>query len=281
MNLKEYFKPDKRKIRTSFLLVLLYLFICTLILSSEIRILDPLFMNYYTMAIILDQMPFITILIVVLLTYCFACYISINKKWMIGVVLYLIVTGILPIVMEYSIDNWNNMIGLSCNNDSDCHCDSYQNIAVNNKFIQIDVWGGKMDCIGMSAVCEDGKCRIIMNYDDINYKRKLEAEYRIDISDVWNNSGKISFRLINTGLRQFSEEDVSQFHVYIDKIRKEISYDCINNLNDMDTSCQIDTDVDFPTILGEEGTVQINVTPPFGSGDVYICRLYSPERLYC
>ncbi len=103
----------------------------------------------------------------------------------------------------------------------------------------------------------------------------------VDIESVWNNSGKISVVIRNSGRYTFSKEEVSQFELFIDGIRKEVPPSCLESLNEPGTVCQIDTDVDFPTIVGSEGEVFIEVKPPFGHGDAHTCAIRRPEDKAC
>ena len=177
MNLKEYFKPDERKIRITFLLLLLNIlvfFISTSLISTALM---PLYLSYYYVLLLLFKFPLIMIGILLFLGYFFACYISKSKMWIIGAVLYFVSVSVLSMGIMYGIDNWNNTVGLSCDSDSDCHYDCDRNIAVTNKYIQIDFWGGNLHCDGRSAVCESGKCSVRYNPEDDFLGQPMKRKY--------------------------------------------------------------------------------------------------------
>ncbi len=100
-----------------------------------------------------------------------------------------------------------------------------------------------------------------------------------EIVSVWNNNGKISFVIRNAGNHVFTYEEASNFLTYINAVPQDNSLlsQCITQLREPGTTCQIDTDVDFPTIIGLDNAVEIKVLPPFGRGDVYSCAIKSPE----
>ncbi len=259
MNLKEYFKPDERKIRITFLLLflnILIFFISTSLISTALM---PLYLSYYYVLLLLFKFPLIMISILLFLGYFFACYISKSKMLVIGAVLYFVSVSVLSMGIMYGIDNWNNTSGISCDSDSDCHYLCGHGIAVTNKYIELERWS-EIGCEERDAVCENGKCKKIIIS-------------KIDIISVWNNSGKISFEIKNRGDHVVSEEKLSQFDIYIDGEYKEMPSYCAVTLNKPDTACQIDTDTDFPTVYGLDSAVQIDVVPPYAGRETYICAI--------
>lgn len=120
-----------------------------------------------------------------------------------------------------------------------------------------------------------------LNYDAINDPDPIleppKDTARLSIEAVWNNNSRVSFVIRNAGIYTFSTDEVKQISIHVDDTQIDIPEDCINYLNGAGTVCRIDTDVDFPTVLGSDGEIIIEVKPPFGTGDAYSCMIPSSK----
>ena len=115
----------------------------------------------------------------------------------------------------------------------------------------------------------------IKELDEAKRTFDKQRSARIYIETVWNNSGKISFVIKNAGTYVFTHEEVTDFAIYVNRIRQDNSLlsQCTTQLREPGTTCQIDTDIDFPTIVGLDSAVEIKVVPTFGIEEIYTCAI--------
>ena len=159
-SIKEFFRPTKVKILISLLLAGI---------SSIIIIFAPalpgiLFPFYFGMILFYTHPVYFTIIIFIIVSYPFGCYISKNKKWLKGIILYLIAFIIVPICFFFVINIYNDIFGYSCSTDSDCHFVCGVG-AINNKYIlledpflsQAEIFPSD-SCLVTTAICENNQC---------------------------------------------------------------------------------------------------------------------------
>lgn len=165
MKLKEFFKPDKMKIGISFLLILLFVFMSFFVSkSSHSLFLRPFYYSYIFVILLLSAGPMtiiIKICTIVFITYFSACYMSINKSIIKGIILYFASLVAIPGVLLLLIYGYNYAFGFSCDNDSDCSfkSDIAGDFAVNDRYIHIldDSYGYEV------PVCVNSRCTTIEN----------------------------------------------------------------------------------------------------------------------
>ena len=169
MKLKEYFKPNKRKIGISFLLIFLYIvmfFILKEVHSIFLFVFFvPLHLSYSIIMFPSHELGRLPLVISTLLcpltfiTYSSACYITINKKIIKGIIIYFTSIATIPLVLIFLILCYNNIFGYYCNGDSDCHfkSDVAGDFAVNDKYIPLldDSYGSEV------PICVNNRCTTI------------------------------------------------------------------------------------------------------------------------
>lgn len=155
MNWKEFLKPEKRKILISILLIGIAAFFT--FVSLLLYIISPF---YFAMILFYSIPIYFTIIIFVLVSYPFGCYIAKNRKWLKGIVFYLITFIIVSVGITFTIFGYNEVFGRSCNTDFDCKfiCGAE---GVNERFIHLKDPFVHRDCRPSVAICKNNKCRAL------------------------------------------------------------------------------------------------------------------------
>lgn len=156
--LKEFLRPDARKIYASIALTFVYVlvFITTWkivsfrgsihpVLDILLTILAPAVGLYtviaeYPLVLLFTVSQPLAVAIVLYVTYLFGCYICVNKKLIEGVLLYFAALFIIGGTLIFSAYGYNQLFAFSCEKDSDCIivCDDiWGDFSVNNKYIAL------------------------------------------------------------------------------------------------------------------------------------------------
>ena len=106
---------------------------------------------------------FFTVIIFILVSYPFGCYIAKNRKWFEGIVFYLIIFLIISGGITFSIFKYNEIFGRSCNTDTECKFKCGAG-AINYKFIFLTDPFVRRDCYPATAICEHNKCETLSPY---------------------------------------------------------------------------------------------------------------------
>jgi hypothetical protein len=150
--MKDFLRPNKRKVLISILLIGI---------SGFLTFVPPLpyiILPFHFPMLLFYNIPnYLTIVIFVLVSYPFGCYIAKSKKWVKGFFLYLATFIAVSAAIVFSISFYNENFGRSCSRDSECKfiCGAG---AVNNKFIYLKDPFLIMDCRFMVAICENNRC---------------------------------------------------------------------------------------------------------------------------
>ncbi|MFH1127155.1 MAG: archaellin/type IV pilin N-terminal domain-containing protein [archaeon] len=102
-----------------------------------------------------------------------------------------------------------------------------------------------------------------------------EKNTRLEIVNVYNDSGEIGMTIRNAGTHVFSAAEAAAIGLYIDGVSVDISTVC-TALKGQGTTCEISgstTSEDYPTVVGSDGAREIKVVPPLGTGDVHNCAI--------
>lgn len=158
MNLKQFLKPNWIKVLISLLLIIIAAFFTFAPYVSFI------IFPFYFAAILFYNIPiYFTIIIFVLVSYPLGCYIAKNRKWLKGILFYLIIFLIISGGITFSIFKYNAIFGHSCNSDIECKFKCGAG-AINYKFIYLkDPWA-MIDCAPTIAICENNKCKTLSPY---------------------------------------------------------------------------------------------------------------------
>jgi len=157
--MKDFLKPNKTKILISILLMSSSGFLTFLPFLPYI-----IFPFYFPMLLFYNIPNYLTIIIFILVSYPFSCYIAKSKKWVKGYFLYLATFIIISAAIVLAISFYNDSFGRSCNTDSECNfiCGAG---AVNNKFIHLKDPFTLIDCRFTVAICENNECKTFVPED--------------------------------------------------------------------------------------------------------------------
>ncbi|MBI2575066.1 hypothetical protein HYV82_04225 [Candidatus Woesearchaeota archaeon] len=134
MGLKEFLKPDKGKILISLLLMLLSVgLMFGIATTGSVALYIDVFIP---VLIIFISLPIFAITAFFLLSYFFACYISKDKKWFKGILIYLVCFLIAFPLSVFLIGVYDDTVARSCSSDKDCRhvCGAG---AVNNLYVPL------------------------------------------------------------------------------------------------------------------------------------------------
>ena len=153
------FKPDKRKVLYSLLLTGLSVLVIGLsffVFGWFIRF--PPIPFYLPIMLLFSKPIFFSAIVFIFVIYPFGCHLAKNKKWVKGVIAYLIVFTIFSNGLCVAVIIYNNTVGRDCDKDSDCRfiCDEG---AVNGRYVPMHDPFMIVDCFGgISAFCKENKC---------------------------------------------------------------------------------------------------------------------------
>jgi len=163
MELKNYFRLEKRKILISFLLIVIAGFFTFTPLVSYV-----IFPFYFATILFYNIPIYFTVIIFILISYPFACYIAKNRRWLKGIILYLIAFIVISGTIVFLIFGYNKAFGHSCDTDFDCKV-VYGVGAVNYRFIHLKDPFMVIDRFAPTfAFCDNGKCKALELKDVTN-----------------------------------------------------------------------------------------------------------------
>ncbi|MCK4497003.1 MAG: hypothetical protein KAU24_02345 [Candidatus Aenigmarchaeota archaeon] len=157
MGMKDCLRPDKRKILISILLLGISLVISIV----------PFFYPFYFGMMLIYNIPVQFIIIsFILLSYPFGCYISRNKKWLRGIILYIIAFFVFSAVVYFAAEGYNNTFAKYCITDSDCVISMGQG-AFNRNYIPLEhPFALYIQMYSPSVpICENNRCEAFHIYD--------------------------------------------------------------------------------------------------------------------
>ena len=171
-HLKKLLKPNKKKILASLVLVGLFLLPILLLPALNTITRNPIvllvFIVYYILLLIpvivflglSSWVALITWVLLALTAYLFGCYIVESRKWLKGIVLFIVSLWVIGLIAMSGIGAYNEAFGHSCQTDEDCIfiCGSG---AVNRQYIPMRDPFIIIDCFETYAVCENNRCKAV------------------------------------------------------------------------------------------------------------------------
>lgn len=146
-------------------------------------LLIPVFNSIFHYALLLFyNIPiYLKVIIFILISYPFSCYIDKNKKYLKGIVLYLVAFTLISVGITFGIIGYNNTIARSCNIDSDCHFDAYGKGSFNDKYILLKdpFFFGGIVFESVPTICENNKCKTFRDTDAIKNATSIEDCERV------------------------------------------------------------------------------------------------------
>lgn len=157
MNLKEFIILSKRKIIIFILLLGIFLGIS------------------YLLGFIFFPVNFL--FLIPIISYIYSCYISENRKWVEGIVLFLFSVILVNSVLFFAVETYNDSFSHSCTIDADCTFDCRLGaVNKNHATLQYFINLGSVPCDYQQTFCKNNVCQAI-DQDSIEYCEGLASDY--------------------------------------------------------------------------------------------------------